>query len=85
MPSTNISSILNYIVIGAAIGQAIQAVQAGGGPNKRAEAIKIVVRSITPLIPAVAQHPEIGEDIGKVIDDFVALSKKSVVSKTAAP
>lgn len=84
MPS-NLSNYLNYLLIAAAIGQAIQTQQATGssGANKRAAAIKIVITSITPLIPAVAQHPEVAEHIGQLIDDFVALSKKSIVPVSA--
>jgi len=69
---------LNYILIAAAIAQAVQTESAPGTEKsgRRARAIKTVLTAITPLIPAVATHPEVAEHIGALIDDFVALGKK---------
>lgn len=68
---------LQYLLVAAAIAQAVQTEDGSTDRSgRRARAIKAAITAIQPMIPAVATHPEIAEDIGKLIDDLVALRKK---------
>jgi hypothetical protein len=69
---------LQLFVIAGALAQAIATQNAAGGDNKtkRANAIKIVLQTVSSVIPEAASHPEFAEHIGLLIDDFVGLQKK---------